>query len=699
MRKRSMLPANRIAGAPGWLTALALALLAIGQAGSAVAVQVNLAWEGVTGAGVYEVHYGETSCEGVPYCAYPSQQGTRDNPPKTTMTVPESGSGLTPGDTYYFAVRACEIDTTTQNPINCSPFSNEVSARIPLPETDTYGDGIADSTDPDHDNDGIADWADPDPLDATVAPAPVWLPEAAARSNHDWTLVDAASGYTEAVVIAGPPTMHGDDSGVVRLKNVTDRGFELRFQEWEYHDGAHELEDIPYAVLQRGRHQLSDGAEWEVGTFGLGGTRRWKSVSFTRPFSKPPHLLLTVQTYNGVDAVTVRARNVSVDGFQAALFEEEALMDGHAAETIGYVAVDSPGGGVLNLDGTQVPYLRQSLSADERWSPVLSQRLKVEEEESKDTETNHVDETLHVLALGVQFFAQQVSDNGGDTAVLRRLAPTNDAKLEWGLIRGLDHQWQTLPFANTYDNPNAEPVLVVTPASNTDGDPGVIRIKELGPTYARVRYQEWNYLDGVHPKEDAFYMVAEAGVHDLGGLTVEADYLDTNKLARAGDWETIDFNAFFTAPLSGPPAPVLLASVMTDNGSDAVTTRIDNLDLTGFELAMDEQESIGDGHVYETLGWIAIQSGTGITAEGRRLDALFSQLDHNLTPVTYPATATGYRHPTVLGAVDSSFGMDPVSLRYANPTQDQIELKLTEESSIDAEVDHVVEDVGILIGD
>ena len=101
---------------------------------------------------------------------------------------------------------------------------------------------------------------------------------------------------------------------------------------------------------------------------------------FSQPFAEPPNLILTVQTYNGNQAISVRARNLTGDGFEAALFEEEALMDGHVIETVGYLAIDSPtGGGLVDLDGAQAPYLLQSLNADERWSPVLSQRLIVEE--------------------------------------------------------------------------------------------------------------------------------------------------------------------------------------------------------------------------------------------------------------------------------------------------------------------------------
>jgi hypothetical protein len=565
---------------------------------------------------------------------------------------------------------------------------------------DTDGDGIPDADDPDDDNDGIADWADPDPLDPAVGLAPAWPAETAAQVNQNWSFIDAPSGYLDAVVIAGPPTVHGADPGVVRLRNVTDTGFELRFQEWDYRarvygDSAHMREDIPYLVLQPGRHTMSDGSVWEVGTFSLGGTGAWQGELFTQPFTMAPKLFLTVQTYNGNQAVSVRARNISADGFEAALYEEEALMDGHSAETIGYLAIASPaGGGLIALDGVQVPYLLQSFNGDERWSPVLSQRLKVEEEKSKDDEIDHGDETIDVLALGDQLLAQQVTSKGGDTTALRRLEPTGDAPMEWGMLRGLNHTWQVLPFAKSYTHP----VLVAKPVSSNGADPGVIRIKDLKGDHAQLRYQEWDYLDGNHgAREDLFYLVSEAGSYQLGGLDVEADELTSNKLGRAGQWETISLGSLF------PRDPAVFASVMSTNGADAVTTRIRNLepaqfDPAQFELAMDEQESKSDGHATETLGWIAIERGTATTSEGRKLQVFFKQLNDQRTAVVYPKD-TSHRYPTVVTDVDSTDGADPVVLRYVNPTNLQIELKLEEEKSKDSETSHALEDVGIFVGE
>ena len=99
-------------------------------------------------------------------------------------------------------------------------------------------------------------------------------------------------------------------------------------------------------------------------------------------------------------------------------------------------------------------------------------------------------------------------------------------------------------------------------------------------------------------------MVAEAGIHTLGGLNFEAQKIDTDTLVEEG-WVGITFSQAFAN------APALFTSVMTARGSDAVTSRVHYLNSSGFELAMQEQESRTGGHVTETLGWKSGCRGPG----------------------------------------------------------------------------------------
>jgi hypothetical protein len=252
----------------------------------------------------------------------------------------------------------------------------------------------------------------------------------------------------------------------------------------------------------------------------------------------------------------------------------------------------------------------------------------------------------------------------------------------------VDHNWQTLPFAKTY----SDPVIIAKPTSSFGGDPGVIRLRSVGGDKAELRYQEWRYLDQWHTREDVFYLVADAGQHNIGGLMVDANRLQTSKLGRAGQWESVTFDPVFM------DNPVLVSSVMTHNGGDTVTTRIRGLTGAGFQLAMDEEESKSDGHVTETLGWIAIKPGVGTTSDGRALDVFFAPLDQQAAIIPY-AEATPHRYPSVIADVDSTYGGDPVFLRYTSLTNSHVTMSLEEEQSQDFETGHVVEDVGVFVAE
>ena len=348
--------------------------------------------------------------------------------------------------------------------------------------------------------------------------------------GHEWTTEPLTGSYQTPVVILGPPTYHDPDPGVARLKNVQPDNIQIRFQEWDYLDGNHADELIPYLVFEKGQSALGADGRLEVDTFDIGGTGNWQAVSFQQAFAGTPYLFLTVQTNNGTSAVTVRARNITAAGFQAALFEEEAFMNGHEIETVGYLAVFSPQRwGVLDIGGVQTPYLLQQFTVDQRFIPVLSSHLKLEEERSKDNETAHADETVHVLVVKDYLFAQIVSANSSDTAELRRHAPEYSGNLEWGLVHGVDRNWLQVPLAKAYSHP----VVLAKPVSAHDHQPGVIRMREAADDRFQLRYQEWDYLDGVHAPEDVFYLVSEMGTQAAAGHSFEAWKFDSSVMTSS----------------------------------------------------------------------------------------------------------------------------------------------------------------------
>ena len=488
----------------------------------------------------------------------------------------------------------------------------------------------------------------------------------------------------DPVVIVGPPSYNGLDPGVIRLANIEAGSFDIRFQEWAYRDGYHISETASYLVLPKGRHLMPDGSVWEVGTFSLSGTGSWKRVEFSSSFKATPALFLSVQTFNGADPIVVRSRKVNQTGFEAAFFEEEAKMDGHITEEVGYLAIYSPSlSGTAKIGSAEIPYLLQVVNLDQEFVPVLSYDLKLEEEQSKDQETIHIPETIAVLALGKHVFAQDVSSIGGDTVSLRRLSPSFKTAMEWGTVYGLDNNWIKIPLLKDYINP----VVVAKPASFNGHDPGVIRIRNVGHNSFEMRFNEWAYLDGVHTMEQVSYMVAEAGVQKIGGLLMEAGKLQSSTLLLEGQ-QPVRLNAGFLQ------TPGIFSAVQTFNGHDPVITRTQIEGPDAFYISMDEEEAKKDGHISETLGWIAIQPGTGRTVDGRSV-TVFNERVSDVPKKIDLSNIVNRRYPVVISDISSSYGYDPCSLRFKDLTKSYIELFLQEEASLDKETRHVFEDVSV----
>jgi hypothetical protein len=92
-------------------------------------------------------------------------------------------------------------------------------------------------------------------------------------------------------------------------------------------------------------------------------------MSFLQAFRTPPVVVLAVTTRNEADTVTTRLRNVTREGFEYRLQEQESNSYSHARETVSYIAWEVSTG-VLNGRRYEVNRTGQSVT-DRYWSIVF----------------------------------------------------------------------------------------------------------------------------------------------------------------------------------------------------------------------------------------------------------------------------------------------------------------------------------------
>jgi YD repeat-containing protein len=308
------------------------------------------------------------------------------------------------------------------------------------------------------------------------------------------TTITLKQRYQNAVVIVGPASSNDADPGVVKVMNVTGNSFDIAFDEYNYQDGVHAPETVAYMVLEAGRYTMADGSVWEAGTVTTaGGEQAFQSANFAQGFAGTPSVFLTQQSNNDDQAMTLRLRNINANGFQYAYSEEEGLRNGHVPETLGYLAIYQPAGsGSVALGATSADYTLTTHTLTHTWGSVPGGQIKVEEEQSGDSEVAHTTETVSVLHMGNQIFAAMQTFNGGDTSTIRAIPATAP------IVVG--QQGITLSSVRA----------AITPSANRD----------------QVFYNVYDALNQVVFRVDANNHVFEYEYDSVGNLITEKEYVN-----------------------------------------------------------------------------------------------------------------------------------------------------------------------------
>lgn len=245
----------------------------------------------------------------------------------------------------------------------------------------------------------------------------------------------------------------------------------------------------------------------------------------------------------------------------------------------------------------------------------------------------------------------------------------------------LNHQSKTITLSNTYENP----VVIATVVTQNGGDPVTVRVLDVTSNSVTLRLQEPFYKDDWHYFETVNLMVVEAGSWIMeDGSLLQAGTLNSSKLSPQG-FEAVTFGQSFDA------TPSVFSQVQTFNGSDYVATRQTNPAAAGFSVTMQEEEARNNfGHAQETIGWVAIEQGSG-TWNGIAYEAGASAktVTNNFQSVSFATAFSSV--PFVVTSLSSYFGDNPAVQRTQGVSASSFQARVQEDQSFDAETIHIAE--------
>ncbi|QJF50330.1 carbohydrate-binding protein [Roseobacter ponti] len=241
-----------------------------------------------------------------------------------------------------------------------------------------------------------------------------------------WFLVEFAQELDNPAVVMGPLTTNDASRSTVRVRNVTDEGFEFQLDEWDYLNGTHASETVSWLAIESGTHTV-DGLSI---TAGIGSASAISSdIAFGTAFDDSPVVVAQVTSTNDPDAVVDRIQDVTTSGFSIELDNEELTTGFHPEEDLAWIAFEKGGaasdGLLAGSTGTAVtdePFefgfggafaedefvLIADMQTENGNDPALvrltqsdadSATIFIEEDKSKDSERIHVAEDVGYVAL------------------------------------------------------------------------------------------------------------------------------------------------------------------------------------------------------------------------------------------------------------------------------------------------------------
>ena len=192
-----------------------------------------------------------------------------------------------------------------------------------------------------------------------------------------------------------------------------------------------------------------------------------------------------------------------------------------------------------------------------------------------------------------------------------------------------------------------------------NGSNGVtVRVRNVTSEQFEIRLHEWDCHNGTHAVENLGWVAVERGHFRLSdGTQIEASTRSSNVCGDADTWDEISFIGRFD------DVPVLASTINTWNGGNAAGTWHNNVSRVGAQVSMVEDER-DDGHTTETIGYVAIGTGSGTIGDVKWAAARTNrEVNHEWFDFDFPENFDGA--PALIVDFQSQYGGDSAQMRIS----------------------------------
>jgi YD repeat-containing protein len=538
-----------------------------------------------------------------------------------------------------------------------------------------------------------------------------------------WEKVDIVPAFGATPVVMTQVQTDYDPYWVkTRQDDPTGDGFLLALEQDEAASGTHGMETVGWLAIEAGSGSWN-GRSYEAANTANAVTDSWYTVTFGQSVGQNPRFTAAIATYDGGHPSELRRRDLS-SGDVEVMVEEDTTNDAevlHTTEVVSYLVIggsgaltgeEYEGGPSPVVVGNPIPASQIvnrtdrttiAVSASGGTAP-LSYRWQYSQGGGGFTSlsdgggysgTGSRELVIDPVALGhAGSYRCRVRDSSSSPQTEYSGIGVMDVS-QGGVIVGevgsstIDEAPRWIGFSDSYD----DPVVFAQPPSFNGGDTSVIRITRVTSKGFEMYLHEAPNKDESHTDETVGWIVLESGRWQLeDGALLEVGIRGTSATVGryvTNAWENIAFDSGFVSP------PVVVSQIQTDNDPYWAKTRQDDIAAGGFAVALEQDEAAAGTHGFETVGWMAIETGSG-TWNGHIYVA--ANTNDAVTNGWYPerfSRSLGSA-PHIVAAIASYDGGDGSQLRHQNLTSSGVELKVEEDTVNDTEVNHTTEIVSYL---